>query len=455
MTTVLFGTDPYGFDVDLPLELTRQPIRAMGVPGMGKTTACASLALQFHEAGEEGIFCPDIKDGKLTRDLAERGDPERTVLIVPGEMDPPPGINLLDGPPAVAVDGILDLFERTGRAELTSMTRIRQHLSMALWLALGTPGSTLATVGKLLVDKDLRASLLQSPNVPDRVRQFWTDFETQPHKAKLEAVESTIVRLDELLVPEPLASMLSQPTNLDIPGMLERGMMVCVDLVSGVPPRLTKLMGNVLVAHLVTYALSRPTREDNRYIRLVADEFDLLAADSLITAIDKLRTAHFLFLAAHQNFSQLDFRLANSLSGAPIQVFFRVSRADQGALSRQIGTPRSRRLTELPKHTCVIDLAEDEDGLPAWWEVETLPLPPPRPDAPLPLHATKERSHEHDHRPLPQEAPTAHSSRPEPGPAQTLRADSPRDGRAGGHQSPPVSDQRPDFRAAVSLDDWA
>ncbi len=454
MPTITLGYDDLDFDIDLPVELTRYPIRVLGVPGMGKSTWVANFALQLNKCGESLIII-DIKDGKLARDVALRGDPAKTVFIAPGEMHPTPGINLLDGPPAVVVDGILDLFERTGRADLTSMTRIRQFLSMGLWLALGTPGSTLADVGKLLTDAALRSRLLQSPKLTDRVREFWTNFETQTAKAKLDLVESTSVRLDELLVPEPLASMLNQPTTtLDIPGMLEDGKLVCVDLVSGIPPRLTKLMGNVLVAHLVTYALSRPTREDNRYIRLIADEFDLLAADSFITAVDKLRAAHFLIVAAHQNLSQLEKKLENSLSGAPIQIFFRISRADQGAIAKHIGSARARELSQLPKHTCVVDLAEDEEGEKAWWPLTPAPLPPPRPGAILPVHATEEGNDEHRALPTTEEAPAAHSPRPESRPAQTLPPDS--SGNRGARFSRPsqVLHQSPAGGAAISLEDW-
>lgn len=227
-------------------------------------------------------------------------------------------------------DGVLDLFERTGWAELTWMTNVRQNLTTGLQGVLATPGSTLADVVTFLTDPAVRRRFLASDRMPDRVRRFWEEFNTRTPRAQAEAVASTVVRLDEFLVPEPLDTILRTPeTTLDLEGWLSDGRVVVCDFVTGISPRLTKLLGDVVMARLVTFALSRRVDARSRTIRVIADEFDQLAADPFVTAIDKLRAAKVVPVMAHQNLSQLPKNLANSLSGAPVQILFRVSRNDR------------------------------------------------------------------------------------------------------------------------------
>lgn len=466
MDRIRFGIDEDGFDVDLPCALLRCPIHVMGVPGMGKSTLLARLALQC-AGGGEGVLVIDIKDGALARDVARRADPDRLVLVAPGRDDPPWGLNLLDGEPALVVDAVLDLFERTGKADLTFMTQVRQHLTMALWLALGTAGATLADVETILTDPLAWQRFLASPRLSERVRGFWTTFDTLTARAQHDAVASTVVRLDELLVPELLGAMLRQSTTtLTLGSWLNEGRLVVCDLVTGVPPRLTTLLGNVIVAHLVTAALARAADPRNRYLRIIADEFDQLAAGPFVTAIDKLRAAHVMPVMAHQNLAQLPPGLGNSLSGAPAHVFFRVSRQDYGVLSRMLGATRARALTELPRYTCALDLAEDEDGDPAWLIVAADPLGPPTNDLARPSShrgvAHDARADErrpsgvdaNDLRRGTTETPPAHLPRPGAGTPLSAGADSALGRGAAGAGSVPVSDQRPGGGTAVYRPFW-
>lgn len=453
------GWDETGFRSSLPLDQLAVPIHVMGVPGMGKSTLLGRLAMAC-AAAREGVLVIDIKDGELAREVGRRADPDRLIAVTPGIDQPVWRLNLLDGPPPLVVDAVLDLFERTGRAELTLMTQVRQHLTMALWLALGTPGATLADVGGILTDPATRLRHLSSNRMSARVRQFWEDFNSRTARAQADATASTVVRLDEFLLPEPLATMLRSPiTSLRLGDWLESGRLVVCDLVTGLPPRMTKLLGNLVITHLVTIALSRRVEPHSRTFRLVADEFDQLAADPFVTAIDKLRAARLMPVMAHQHLSQLPTPLANSLSGAPVHIFFRVSRHDQAVLGRALGASKARQFTALPKHTCVLDLAEDDDGEPAWIQIETDPWPDVPTDPPTQHSPPVTEEESNDERSdiagdVRQEAPPADLSRPGVGPTLSAGTDPALAGRPDGPRSISVPDQRADGGTAVYRPFW-
>ena len=214
----------------------RHPVHFLGAPGVGKSVAAGSLT-EAIIAQSDGAIVFDIKDGRLARDLAARTRfRDRLRYIAPGltqQAGQTWGLNILAGEPATVVDNVLDLFERTGRATFEVMTQVRRHLTMALWLAVATPGATLVDVYAILTDQHARERFLQAAGVMDEVRAFWEGFNKRAGRGgetsldQRKPVDSTVVRLEEFLLSEPLRAMLRQPsTTLDLGGWLDQGQLV-------------------------------------------------------------------------------------------------------------------------------------------------------------------------------------------------------------------------------------
>ena len=354
------------------LKKPHAPIHVLGLPGSGKTTLLGNLAEQALENGE-GVVLFDIKDGELAQDFTKRTKyPERVVYISPAE-DSGWTLNLLAHTSTeMMVDAVMDMFER--QAIFTDeMTIVKDNLLHGLWLAHVDPDSTLHTLADILTHESVRTRLLSMADLPQRVIDHWQDFRARPN---LYATRSTLSRLDPYLVGEPIASMVtSVDSTIELAKWLDDGKAVVFNLVSGVSSRQKLRLGNVIMTALVELALSRPIRQDNRYWRIIADEFDLLAAQPFIDSIDKLRSAHILPVMANQNMAQLPDKLANSLSGAPTRIYFTCTGADVAVLGRHLGSEdEARTIAKQPEHQVRLHQGRARIALdtssPNWvWEV--------------------------------------------------------------------------------------
>lgn len=293
MTGFVIGSDEAG----APVVVTnhRVPIHVLGIPGGGKSVLLGHLAEQAVAQGQ-GTLILDIKDGQLARDIVTRTrHTDKLIYVAPGltfQRGHSWGVNVLDGPPSLMVDNVIDLFERVGGLNKQT-TQLKRHLMYALWLARVDPDATLKTVTDVLTKPQTRSLLMNSPrfgDLGDTIRDFWIDFQVQSKAGgqtssnQRTAVTSTLGQLDEFLMGDPLAALLKQPrSTLHLARWLDEGKLIVCNLVDGVPPRQVQLLGNVLMAMMVSAALARPTRPHNTYWRIIADEFDQLAANPFMT----------------------------------------------------------------------------------------------------------------------------------------------------------------------------
>lgn len=354
------GIDDQGNPVTLAN--SRVPIQVLGIPGVGKSTL---LGVQADEAidQDEGVIVFDIKDGQLARDLAGRTrHPDKLIYVEfkhSRRFTHPWSLNLLEHTdPAAMVDAVMELFQRLG-VFTEEMTLVKQNLLFGLWLASTDPQATIFTLIKLLTEsRERRRLLAMAHDLEPRVVDYWQAFDARGNrdgsmsKAQIDLVRSTTDRLDAFLIGQPLSGFLRQPTTtLRLAEWLDAGKLIVCNFVDGVPFRQVRQLGNIVMAALVNAAQARPTSPDNRYWRVIADEFDQLAADPFIHSIDKLRASHVLPIMANQNLSQLPSELTNSLSGAPVRLFFRVTGEDATLLARQLRSEEEAALlASLPDH---------------------------------------------------------------------------------------------------------
>lgn len=330
---MIVGVIEGGSNLTLPSH--HVPIHILGIPGMGKSTLLGHLAEQALENGE-GVVLFDIKDGQLARDFASRTKhPDKVIYVAPG-IDSGWTLNLLEhtSTPAM-VDAVIDMFERQG-VFTDEMMVIKDNLLHGLWTASVEKESTLQTVADILIHEHVRNRLLaMADHLPRRVRDHWYDFKALSPTQQQNQRRSTLSRLDQYLVGEPIQSFVTSPhSTITLSKWLDEGKAVVFDLVSGVPDRQVRRLGNTIMAALVSQAMSRKVDSGSRYWRVIADEFDQLAADPFVHSIDKLRSAKVLPVMANQNLSQIPSELANSLSGAPVKLYFRTTGNDVAVMER-------------------------------------------------------------------------------------------------------------------------
>lgn len=345
-----------GYGVYLPPEIHRQPIYALGISGTGKSTLLGNLALQWSRM-DEGVLLIDVKDGQLARDVAGRADADRLIVIAPGLCqfaDGPHhwGLNILELPDrhrqtvSQVVDNVLSMLERLDRADYTQMTTLRTQLDSAVRLALYEPQPQLRLAREVLTDAALRRALMAkhasrvNAEVADHFQRF-DDPKANSSYGRSQQITSTVNRLKELLTPPELAYMLIQPhSTIKLAEWLEAGKLVVVDCASGMSNRNAELLGNLVLTQAMHVTFTRRVTETSRYVRLICDEFDLLAGNNFARLITKARSYRVLPVMAHQNKDQLradrdrSQTLFNAASGVPVEFEFTLTDQDRAQMMR-------------------------------------------------------------------------------------------------------------------------
>lgn len=368
------GLDSANNNVDLDSDSAS--IHVLGTPGMGKSHLLASLAEQANQNGE-GVLLIDIKDGELAQQLAGRTSrPQDVIYFAPGLVDEGMtwSINLLKGDHTLVVDQTMEMFDRNDVFH-EAMTQVKQHLRMGIYLALQDDAPTLKTVLDVLVNPMERRRIMaiaqerkQRGRGEDGVQvldpdvfYFWRDFESQGkrddsnNRDQRSQIESTAVRLRELLIGDPLGALLkSHESGFLLDEWLDEGKMVLCDLsasTKGMPMRQARQMANIIIAFFVNRAIARQITPESRTWRIIADEFDQLATESFVHAIDKLRSKKVTSVLAHQNFEQIsNRRLSASLASQQVKIYFRVAVSDRATLVHRFGKAEADDIVNLPRY---------------------------------------------------------------------------------------------------------
>ena len=374
--------------IRIPPERHQVPIHLLGLARVGKSTLLANLALQLNAAGE-GVIVLDHKDGQLAKDIVTRCDPARLRYISPGQcyFNGQPhhwGLNVLEvkhrdrlGFDMVA-DHAVGIFELMERAEFRLMAQMGYYLDQATRLALYLPTPTILDVRRILTEQAFRKQLLVDPRIPDELRESWSRFDDNKQMtpySRSGAVNSSIPRLKSILTVPSIYYMVTQPTStIHLQEWLDDGMMVVVDTATDMSQGSAKLLADLVLALLINETFAR--RQPERVWRLVADEFDQLAASNMYRLIDKAGAYKVYPLMAHQTLAQLyrsdDPKLYDSVIASPIKFTFRVGPSD----TQRISWAPTEELTNLPRYQAYVTHSDGVRGLLDAGKPELLLLDP-------------------------------------------------------------------------------
>ena len=322
----------------------RYHLHVVGATGSGKSTLLKGLVLQDAAAGRGTVVIDP--NGDLIRDIYEELDElarARAVVLDP-DFGEPPTLNVLEVPPGVAPDLVVDnLVGIFGRIFHDSWgPRIEDILRSACLTLLRRPGATLSDVPKILTFPDEYQRYLEGLPSNDPLRGFWAWYESMGLGARAQATGALTYKLRSFLLRPWARAIVDAPrSSINMSGVLDGGLLLARLPKGTLGEDSAKLLGSFIVAKVWQTASSRASLspEARRDCSLVVDEcqnflnlprsFDEIAAEA--------RKYRLSLVLAHQHLAQLHRSLADGLSAnMRNKLLFKLSPEDARVLERHV-----------------------------------------------------------------------------------------------------------------------
>ena len=321
----------------IPEEAWRRHGICYGLTGTGKTRLLAHTVLShLDQGGSAVLLAPKGEEYDfLLSHVAERGWPaERTILIDPRDPWTVPFNPLLgDLPLERAVGDFLALFERLYQGGLGY--RLLNILTHGLFLV-GSLGLSLVELVRLLTDDPFREDLLRLPPKQGglayrvAVAFFLYEYGRWTPSQRLEAAGALTNKLSGILRSRFLRPLLcSSAPPFDLARLGQEPCLLLVRLgLASLAPEEGRLLAGLLTYGLLRTALRTPGPVP---VLLAVDELPQLerfVGEPIAQLLALARSQNLRFLGAAQHSTQLSDGLRAALSGAAVQLAFRLNPAD-------------------------------------------------------------------------------------------------------------------------------
>ncbi len=339
-----------------------QHMYVIGQTGTGKTTLLKNLVLQDIRAGR-GIAVID-PHGEFVDEVMSAIPPHRlddVIYFDPVDTDFPIGFNILEAKEPeykhLISSGLMSVFTKIW-ANVWS-ARMEYILSNTVLAVIDTPGATLLSIPRMLVDKSYRQVVVNNCQDPV-VRSFWiNEFEQYEPKFRTEAIAPIQNKVGQFLSTHIIRNIVGQSkSSLDISRIMNEGKILLVNVSKGkVGEDNSALLGAMLITKIQLAAMERVRIkiEDRRDFILFIDEFQNFVTDSFASILSEARKYRLGMVISHQYIGQLvteqtQERLKDAVFGnVGTTITFRVSAQDAEFLE---------------KHYAPYLLADDLIGLP-------------------------------------------------------------------------------------------
>jgi hypothetical protein len=335
---------------------------------MGKSTLLKSLIAADIQAGR-GVMLLD-PHGDLAEDVLASVPRRRTNDVCyfdAGDRTVPIAFNPLacreaSERPLVA-SGIVSAFKKLYGDSWGP--RLEYILRNALLTLVETPGSSLASVLRLLSDARFREEVVS--RLSDRiVRSFWEEeFSRWKPQMQAEAIAPIQNKIGQFIAHPILRGILGRPENrIHLRAFLDESKVLIVNLSKGrVGEDASTLLGSLLVSHLQISAMSRADVPEDARTDFFAycDEFQNFATESFATILSEARKYRLSLTVANQYLAQIDDATLHALFGnVGTLLSFQVGAKDAELLAEQLGHETDAAdLIALPKFTAYARLLID------------------------------------------------------------------------------------------------
>jgi len=369
----------------------RHHLHVLGATGSGKSTLLINLVLQDVAAGRgtvvidpQGDLVADILDrlpeGALTRPL---------YLFDPCDMAAQvPRLNILDGRDAgLAVDHLVSIFKKVYAAywgprsdDLVRACALTLLTAKAAKPSLPVP--TLATIPAILASDQERRRYTDAleRGANPVLFGFWDWYAHLSEPARAQITAPLMNKLRAFLMRDYPATVVGAgASNLDLPAVLDGGLLLA-RLPKGVlGEETTRLLGSLLLASTWQAATARSAHATRPDAALYIDEaHDFLnLAVGVETMLAQARAMRVGLALAHQNLAQLPSEMREAVSAnARSKIYFNASPEDARHLARHTAPALGEHdLARLGAYQAAARLVVDAAPQPAC-TLSTRPLPP-------------------------------------------------------------------------------
>jgi hypothetical protein len=339
-----------------------QHMYVIGQTGTGKTTLLKNVVLQDIRAGR-GLAVID-PHGEFVDEVMSAIPPHRVNDVIyfdPVDTDFPIGFNILEVKEPeykhLISSGLMSVFTKIW-ANVWS-ARMEYILNNTVLAVIDTPGATLLSIPRMLVDKSYRQVVVNNCQDPV-VRSFWiNEFEQYEPKFRTEAIAPIQNKVGQFLSTHIIRNIVGQSkSSLDISQIMNDGKILLVNVSKGkVGEDNSALLGAMLITKIQLAAMERVRirMDERRDFILFIDEFQNFVTDSFASILSEARKYRLGMVISHQYIGQLvteqtQERLKDAVFGnVGTTITFRVSAQDAEFLE---------------KHYAPYLLADDLIGLP-------------------------------------------------------------------------------------------
>lgn len=352
MTTL--GRDLQGNNIEITQTHRLNSMYVIGANGMGKTTMLENMIIEDISIGM-GLAVLD-PHGDLINNIIRRMPENRledVILFDPillAEMGHYVGLNLfechnMNSPKAVefAVEQVVQIFSKVFGMSVET-PRLNQYVRNIAYTFVGT-GYTMVDIPPLLLEKNFRDKVLTNGTR----NLFWKSYDELRPSERLERSESTLDRIDTLISNSIIRNIVGQSyTSINFRDIMDKGKILLVSL-SAQYESLTSLLGSIIIAQLLSSALSRAASQTKRrQFNLYADEYQRFSTPDFATLLTEARKFGIATTIAHQVRAQLDEKNAATALQAGSLVVFRVTSEDAKELANSFNLVPPTEIIERP-----------------------------------------------------------------------------------------------------------
>ncbi|MDP3965795.1 MAG: type IV secretion system DNA-binding domain-containing protein [bacterium] len=318
----------------------RQHMYVIGKTGTGKSVLMKNMAIQDIKNGH-GLAIID-PHGEFVEEVLASIPPERADDVIyfnPADHDFAIGFNVLEVTDPrykhLVASGLMGIFTKIWANVWSS--RMEYILNNCILALIDTPGSTLLSIPRLLVDKEYRENIVA--NVTDPVvKSFWIhEYSAYNERFRSEAIAPIQNKVGQFLSTPLIRNIVGQSkSTIDIDKVMNEGKILLVNVSKGrIGEDNSALLGAMIITKIQLAAMERvKVSEDQRKdFFLYVDEFQNFATESFASILSEARKYRLNLIIAHQYTGQLVTDQSTAVRDAVFgncgtMIVFRVGAAD-------------------------------------------------------------------------------------------------------------------------------
>jgi len=318
----------------------------IGKTGMGKSTLLENMAAQDIQNGAGICFVdPHGSSAELLLEYVPEERIRDVLYFAPFDTEYPIAFNPLEDVDPdkrhLVASGLMSAFKKIWVDSFSA--RMEYILSNTILGLLETPGSTLLSVNRMLVEKEFRKTIVDNITDPT-VKAFWVDeYEKWDDRYRKEAGASIQNKVGQFVSNPLIRNIVGQPkSSFNLRDMMDNKKIIIVNLSKGqIGEENAGLLGGMFITNLYLAAMSRADLDRAEMDALppfyfYVDEFQSFANESFADILSEARKYKLALTMAHQYVAQMPDEVREAIFGnVGSMVVFRVGPGDAEHFARE------------------------------------------------------------------------------------------------------------------------